>query len=228
MKRTAYFLFCFVLCLFLFGCSSHKPTTNIEYQQNENGESVIVSNGSKTLMAKTLPAEIKYNDTSFSLASVDFYELYSNYQYYLYIVVTLDFTGMPDSDLHWLKEEDLSKMVLISSKDNDLDYSLAHVLGTLYDGEKAYIVFTSSFFDSYRYSFVGSDISVSITAKQKDTYEYTNSKGKVSSLHKEEEVHYTHTISESLPSAEDIPEPLYSYVVKWLNNESQKRKSKTN
>ena len=221
MKKTAYILICFVLYIFLFGCSSRKPTANVDFQQNEKGESVIVSNGLNTLMTKTLPAEIKYNNTSFLLSSVECYELYSNYQYHLYIVATLDFSGMPDSDLHWLKEEDLSKMTLISSKENELDYSLAHVLGTLYDGDKAYIVFTSSFLNSYRHSFIGSDISVCITAEQEETYEYTNSEGKVSSLHKKEEVHYTHNISETLPSPETIPEPLYSYVVKWLNNESE-------
>ena len=217
-KISLLFINVLLIIIIVCGCAESSESS-LQVQRNDNGDLVTTSNSGNTVMASSLPAPILYNDSSFSFASVEAYEVCSDYEYYLYLVAELDLSDLTDSEKHWL-QEDLSKRAYISSEANSLDFDPATVLGTLFDGDKAYVVFTSSFSKSYRHSFSNSVALVIIVAEQEATHDYTDAEGKTYKLHNREEVDYKLTIPSSLPSAESIPEPLYSYIVKWLGEKT--------
>ena len=209
--------------LFLSACASatdSTPQSNNYY--DDDGNFVIESTGNKTVMIDEIPYSVPYNGKVITLESVEFYENCPNYSYNLFTVITLDVSNLSEAEIHWIRESDLSVKAYITSEANDYDFSSGVALGSILftDTNKLIFVQTSSFFKENRHSFGNSDISVSVVAKQEETYQYTNAEGKTSNLHKTEEITYRTTISKTIPDAEEIEMPLYDYVVKWLNSKA--------
>ncbi len=210
-----------VLAVALTSCGGSSSSSKLSRYYDDDGNFVIEGTGTRTVMVDQLPHNIPYNGNNFSLEDISFYELCSNYEYCLFIVITLDVSGLSDADIHWLRESDLSVTAYITSEANDVDFDPASRLGSLLltDDSKLIYVQTSSFFNENRHSFASSDISVVISATQEETYEYRNSKGEISDRNKVEELHFMGNTGESIPDTETIGEPLYSYVAQWLYEE---------
>ena len=223
MKRTICLLTVFALILSFSACSSTTGNT-VTTSTDDNGDFTIQTEGRNTIMPKSLPSSIGYNDSSVSLVAVDAYELCMDYEYYLYIIAKLDLSDLTEAEAHWLLEEDLTYRAYITSEKNNLDFDTAPALGRLHltDSKELYCVFTSSFFDHYRYSFAGSSISVCFDLKQEATHEYTNKEGDTANLNNSNEIHYAYDLPSSLPSTDEIPYYLEPYISKWLNNKAAK------
>ena len=222
MKKVfTFFLSMCILVVALASCGNGSSGSEITSYRDEDGNYVYESSGRHTVMVDQLPHNIPYNGNNFSLEDISFYELCSNYEYCLFIVITLDVSGLSDADIHWLRESDLSVTAYITSEANDVDFDPASRLGSLLltDDSKLIYVQTSSFFNENRHSFASSDRSVVISATQEETYEYRNSKGEISDRNKVEELHFMGNTGESIPDTETIGEPLYSYVAQWLYEE---------
>lgn len=224
MKKVLSIFLSALMVVSFTGCStSDTPSNRTTSYTDENGNFVIESGKGKDVRISEIPYEVPYNSKHFTLSSIDCYEnRTSDYSYNLFVVVTLDIGELSDDEGHWLTNEDLNVNVYVTSEKNELNFDSLSSLGKIRwtDKKTIQIVKMSSTFHSNRYSFADSEIVVSVGATQEETYDYRNSNGDVSKLHKEEKVTYKTTIASLIPDAERIPEPLYSYVVKWLKEKA--------
>lgn len=220
MKRKMLSLILAVLIILsAVGCDSSSDFNYID----DDGNHVYESKRGKSVSVSELPYDVPYNSKQFTLSSVECYEnRTSDYSYNLFVVVTLDVGALADDESHWLYTEDLDVDIYVTSEKNEIDFDPLSSLGQIRwtDNKTIQIVKMSSVFHKYRYSFSESKISVVVKASQEETYDYTNTKGNVSQLHKEDDVTYRTTIASSIPGAETIPKPLYDYVAKWLQEEA--------
>lgn len=224
-KTAAAFAFILALLVVCVGCSNNEGTHDLESGLNEAGNFYSNSNRGYTEFFDELPYTISYNGNSISVEDVAAYEVQtSNYAYTLYVVIKVDASSLDAAAFHWLREEDVSANVYITSEKNEYDFKSAYRLGSLDSGKTISFVFISSPLDKCRYSFSGGEVTVSISIKQEDTYEYEKADGGTGKIHKENSGMYTLVLPDELPSAETIPEPLYGYVVKWLAAEAESYK----
>lgn len=211
-----------IICLALIsalvfsGCGG--MTSESAWSTDANGNRVYTMQGSTTVYADTLPVQQTYNDTYITLEKVDVYQTCPNYSYSLYLVATFDISNLDDNQIHWLRESDMRVSSYLTSENNGQDFDSMSILGSLLvsDEEKLYFVFTSSFWDENRYDFAGSEISLYVTLAQEETYTVQSNKKDVE-MNCETEVMHTFTLPDKITDAELIPEPLYGYIVKWLN-----------
>ena len=218
MKKLIAFLIC--IAMFLTGCgnsgfwsaSSQKPASTTA--TDDNGNTTRTEKSGDTTIADNLPCAIKYNGKNVYLKSVDFYEHYDDggtYSYFLYCVVTFDVSELDSADVHWLQKEDADVYAL---------YNFKHIgkLGSLFveeSGELLY-AFAPSNFSAYRNSFGGKGYAVSMDLKQEETYETPKS----SELRKVNRITYFGDIPESMPDSEEIPQPIYGYMAKWVKEQA--------
>lgn len=217
-------LFLFFLLFALSACTSvSSPTNRPTTYSDDDGNFVVEDVGRKTVMIDEIPYSVPYNEKKVTLESVRFFENCPRYSYNLFVVITLDVSDLSEAEIHWLRESDLSVSTYITNEENGYDFSRASILGNLLltDTNKLIFVQTSSFFNENRHSFQNSDISVSVTVTQEETYQYKNSKGEVSNQNRTEEITYRTTISEAIPDAEEIEKPLYDYVADWLYSKAE-------
>lgn len=227
MKKLLFLLIC--LCVVLSGCgnssfwsaSSQKPASTTA--TDDNGNTTRTENSGDTTIAENLPCAIKYNGKNVYLKSVDFYEHYDDggtYSYFLYCVVTFDVSELDNADVHWLQKEDADVYALYNEPEKENDTNFKHIgkLGSLFveeSGELLY-AFAPSNFSAYRNSFGGKGYAVSMDLKQEETYETTRN----SELRKVNRITYFGDIPESMPDSEEIPQPIYGYMAKWVKEQA--------
>ena len=227
MKKLLFLLIC--LCVVLSGCgnssfwsaSSQKPASTTA--TDDNGNTTRTENSGDTTIAENLPCAIKYNGKNVYLKSVDFYEHYDDggtYSYFLYCVVTFDVSELDNADVHWLQKEDANVYALYNEPEKENDINFTHIvkLGSLFieeSGELLY-AFAPSNFSAYRNSFGGKGYAVSMDLKQEETYETPKS----SELRKVNRITYFGDIPESMPDSEEIPQPIYGYMTKWVKEQA--------
>lgn len=227
MKKMIAFLIC--IAMFLTGCgnsgfwsaSSQKPASTTA--TDDNGNTTMTGKSGDTTIADNLPCAIKYNGKNVYLKSVDFYEHYDDggtYSYFLYCVVTFDVSELDNADVHWLQKEDADVYALYNEPEKENDTNFKHIgkLGSLFveeSGELLY-AFAPSNFSAYRNSFGGKGYAVSMDLKQEETYETPKS----SELRKVNRITYFGDIPESMPDSEEIPQPIYGYMTKWVKEQA--------
>lgn len=201
------------------GCAS-EPQTVTSY--DDNGNRISTSSGHTFTSASSLPAELKYNNTYISLIDVAVYENIVDYSHNLFVVFTLDVSKLSDSELHWLRESDLDSYAFITSEQNEYDADFASYLGSfLYTETKELkLIYTSDFSKDNRYSFSGSDVSITIETTQEETYEYKNDDGEVFDLHCTAKLLYIHNVAEILDDPETIESPLKEYIAERLHEKA--------
>ena len=94
-------------------------------------------------------------DTSLSLSSFSFCEVYADHGYTGYCVATVDRSNLSDDDVYWLLNRDSGDIcaefqanAYLSSERNLLDNERMSLLQTIYNGEKIYFTFYTD--DVYR------------------------------------------------------------------------------
>lgn len=169
--------------------------------------------GRTVVFPEELPTIIDYNDNYVTVKSMDAYDLEVNFEHMLYIVVTIDYSALSESDFHWFVEEDLTISAYATHEKNGYDFKGLTLLGKLYDSDTdtLWIVFTSSFFDTSRYDFGGAEVVLSVDVEQEaeETDGAANSGGSIG-------LHYSETLQDNLPSANTIKAPLIDWIEKWL------------
>lgn len=217
----------FLLALLMLSCSScsglavdSEPVSTDYY--DENGNFVYESDDRRSVHVSEIPASIPYNGKSITLTDVSFYQNCVDYSYTLFIVSTLDISELDDSELHWLRESDISVDSYITCEANKYDFESTAALGSVLFEDDAKLVFveTSSFFDENRHGFENSEVSACVSVTQEETYEYKRTDGTTSELNKTEEISYKTTTGDSITDAEQIEEPVYGYIAKWLNSKA--------
>lgn len=217
IKKMTSFLLALTIIIVFAGCSNKKNAYNLESGLNEAGNFYSNSDRGNTEFAKELPCAISYNGKSVFIKDATAYEVQtSNYAYTLYVIIDVDASDLDDAEFHWLREEDISANAYITNEKNEYDFESAYRLGSLDSKKTISFVFISSPFDKCRYSFAGGEVTISVSLKQEDSYEYKKGDGGTGKIHKENSGMYKIILPDELPSAETIPEPLYGYIVKWL------------
>lgn len=209
MKRIIAFILCLAAVLSLAACGDGG---SVESHRDDDGNLITESDRRRVVSVDSLPYSVPYNSKAITLKSVDSYELYADgsHSYHLYSVITIDISELTEEEVSWLRGEDLDVRAFITSEKNGEDFGLMSSLGSIRwtDAKEIQFVKTSSFSNSYRYSFSGAEICVSMAVSQTGD--------------KEQEVMYSAVLPGDLPDAGTIPEPLYGYVVTWLNEKAEK------
>lgn len=129
MKRIACFLFLMIQILCTMGCSSEATQA-------------------QPIRFKELPGNITYNDTSISLSSVSFCEVYAAHGYNGYCVATIDRSQLSDDDIYWMLKTDFGETrselevnAYLSSEKNSLENERLSKLRTSHDSENIYFMF---------------------------------------------------------------------------------------
>lgn len=219
MKKILAMLLVGLIAISMIGCND--PVSTIQWTTDQDGNRVMIEEGRLTTFPQNLPVDITYNTEDISVVSVDVYQdLLSDYSYCLYLVVKLDVSNLDEAQIHWLRKSDINVAAYLTSDDNGYDFysmgKLGNLLDDLNEDEKViYYTFTSSFLKENRYSFVGSEITVSVDIKQEETYTFTYEDKSVD-RNKECGIHYTLNLDQDLPESEEIPYLLYNYMVEWL------------
>lgn len=229
MKKALVLAIIFSMIVTLFsGCGSAsslnsnldepEPTTKSFYT-DESGNFIRNDEDGVSISAAVLPCSIPHNNANITVSSVNVYQdlIEDYYAYTVYVVVELDVSELDEAQIHWLRESDISTTVFLTNEKNEYDNYQMSRLGNLLveDTSKIYYVFTSSAYKDNRYDFSGSDMTVFFTFTQEKTYLYNDSE-----RHCENYFRYNFTMPENSPSAETIPEPLYSYIAEWLGNQA--------
>lgn len=165
-----------------------------------------------------LPYAIDYNGTDIYYLGSRPYQTYSNnhYSYSLYLVSVFDISNLSEHQLYWLLDSDMTISAYLVHEKNGIDFDSMTHLGNLHvtDEGLLYVVYVSSFFDDYRYDFIGSEIILHLEIVLEQDYQ--------PELGDDSDVHFEINIDSPITDAESIPQPLYGYVSKWLRelNES--------
>jgi len=224
--KTIFILLMALTLIFSAACSHPGSNANeYTFTEADDGASVMASERGATSFYDLLPAKVNYNGKNIILSSVDTYQMHidSKYSYVLYVIVTLDVGELEDDEIYWLRESDIDAAVYLTSESNDYDFDRMNVLGNVLitDQDIIQYVFTSSFWQENRYPFDNSEIDVAFNVKLEETYEHRSDDGEIHDIHKENGVHYSKVLPEGMPSPEEIKQPLYGYIAKWLEEEGQ-------
>lgn len=223
MKKVISVFLAVILVISLTACGAGNEKPESTNYFNDAGDFIIEDVGRYTVMTESLPRSVNYNGKNITLTDVSFYENCVDYSYMLFIVATLDVSELSESEIHWLRESDISVHCYITSEANDYDFDRATALGDLLLTDKNELIYVqiSSVLEENRHSFASSDVSVCITVEQEETYEYTRSDGDIGTLNKEECLTYEATTGQSIQDAESISHPLYDYVAEWLYDQAR-------
>ena len=203
MKRK--FLLVAVACCLLVGCATNKKENENESQYVEqDGETVLYnSEGRLTISVDKIPYDnIKYNDETFSLDSLNAYvgSSDSGHGYHPYIVAEFDLSTLSEDSYYWMmkdwgENEELGfsseivqtfgVILYIDSDKNNLEHESMEKLKSWIDEKKVFYVFYLP--DEYKYDFSDMELSLSVLIKQDETYEYENDEGEIKDLNKTNE-----------------------------------------
>ncbi len=173
-----------IVALIVLSIFANNELNRLKNSYDENGNHVISSNGSTTTMYKSLPATLQYNDKTITLTEIDAWQTYEDYSYSLFVKATFDISKLSDTEIHWLVDEDFTCTAYATNEKNNIDFKRMVKTDWTYNDKTMTLLFSSStWFDSMRHSFDGSEITICADAKQEETYEYTNSEGKTNNLH---------------------------------------------
>lgn len=219
MKKLFFAIVISFMAVVVASCGSGATTPSSTHYIADNGDFVIESNGTHHVSSDTLPLAVGYNGKTIAITDVSFYQNVTNFSHNLFTVFYIDVSNLDDAEIHWLRESDLSTIVLVSNEANKYDYEHAPNLGSLLLTDSKELVFVSmtSTHDENRYSFDNSEVSVSLNVTQEETYEYVY-QGETKTANKQEEISYTASTGESLPDPDTIENPLHDYIVKWLSD----------
>lgn len=206
------------LALLLSGCSSSEPTQ----ETLDDGTEVTHYERGDNYTFESFPRDVVYNDTSFELSEVEFYEWSSDgYANNLFVVLYFDMNNMSDEDLYWFKNDEAEAIssssvfelplradISIDSEQNGLDSESLSLAQNIYSSDNYKVLVYQ--LTGYRYSLAGDPFSLALYVKQGGTYEYTNDDGETSDLDKEDTYYYFG----------DIPSELDDLDVLRLNRES--------
>lgn len=203
-----------VLMLIFPGCGS--STVDTTFETDDAGNRVMIFREDKTIFPESLPCSVVYNDKNIILENVDFYQSQQDYSYSMFVVFTLDCSELDESQLHWLRESDLDTNVYLTHEKNGYDFDSLLCLGSLLENDigKISFVYVTSFSKENRYDFAESDITVIVAAEQEELYVEDDHEAKYRNS-----LHYNVVVPEQISKdLEEIPQPLYDYVAKWLKN----------
>ena len=212
-RKTLALLLCAVLLLTACGSPQTLSPPTTASPTNGHGDRVEHVYGRTVAFPEELPAIIDYNDNYVTVKSMDAYGLEVNFEHTLYIIVTIDYSALSESEFHWLMEEDFDISAYVTHEKNGYDFKRLNLLGQLYDSgtDTLWIVFTSSFFDANRYDFGAAEVVISVDVKQegKESDGGTNNRKSIG-------IQYSETLQDNLPDANTIKAPLIDWIEKWL------------
>lgn len=195
MKKKLYLIP--LLCIaILLGCSNPSESQS-ETTYESDGTEVLHEEMGNTYTFKTFPRNIIYNDTSFILEEIEFYEQTIGYEKNLYILLYFDMNQMSEEDLYWFnknyEETDMMNRPLyahfhVDSESNNFDFKDLVCSNDMYFSDNyRVLVYT---LDSYRYSMNGEDFSLAVYVEQGGTYEHTDDNNEISLLNKSDTYYY--------------------------------------
>lgn len=201
-----------LLVLLLSGCSSSEPTQ----ETLDDGTKVTHYERGDNYTFESFPRDVVYNDASFSLSEVEFYEWSSDgYAKNLFVILYFDMNSMSDDDLYWFKNDGaeaassssifelpLRADVSVSSEQNDMDSESLSLTQNVYSADNYKILVYQ--LTGYRYSLAGDPFSLALYVKQGGTYEYTNDDGETSDLDKEDTYYYFGDIPSELDDLDNL------------------------
>lgn len=222
MKRLiSTIVLCFVI-MFMASCASDAPSRQIADDTDSRGNRISYYGDEATTFPKSLPCDVFYNDTIVTLSSVDVFELYQNYEYYIFIIGSIDLSNLSDAEKHWLLEEDIDIDAYITSQKNKMDFESASALGTLHvtDKNTLYYVAISPVTKNCRHSFAEAKISFVLSVKQEETHDFTRKDGTIGSINNRNSIHYSFTLPAELQTTDAISDYLSKYITEWLKSKN--------
>jgi hypothetical protein len=218
MRQLIAGLLAFLIVSCFVGCSGANVTAET-MPTDSSGNMMNVADSGTTTYAKNLPCPCDYNGSNIYLTSVDFYELYSDdYTYTLFTIVRFDVSQLSESDLHWLREEDMDVYSLYRVSDDSYEFEHLGFRGSLLltDTKELIYVFDSVFEES-RHSFAGKTIAITCNVTQEEEYQANSG----NTVHSVNSISYSVNTPDVIDSVDKIESILYSYIAKWLGEAAE-------
>lgn len=215
-KHIAKTILCVLLVVFLIylllkiiAYISFKRDLKTNYFIENDGTTVLVSDYGNSYTLKQLPKNLKYNDKSILLETIEFYQDKNNYVYDLYAIVTLNLSELSDEEIYWmLKNNDLDyySIDIDSEKNEYKDKPLSYLNKSLQNSELKLLFYLQ---EDSRYSFESGTFDFNFQIKQSE--KYTDDKGNAYNK-RISYSYYDENICEegnTLPSTEELDEITY-------------------
>lgn len=205
----------------LSACSQNN-NESVRQPEAADGVSAFALNGRLNYYPDELPFSVDYDGGTVALNEVKCYEVVDeNDAHTMFVKIEMGMTGFNDEQAKNIKNNHLSIYAYIKSEENDFKLEPLHHLGDLSitDEGKLLSVYMTSVSDLYRKGFAGAEVSVSIELEHEDMF-IPNLAGVSEDPCESENISWSESITDALPSAENIEEPLYGYVAKWLLKEN--------
>lgn len=200
MKKKRYvfnIIFLVTICtFFISGCSTSSD--NMQYTQTPTDEHARIYDDErgKNRYISTLPYDMDYNGNTIVFDSVELFQgpSSSGYGYNIYAVATIDVTNLDEKDLYWLDQDygqpygTFEIYAFITDESKKLDLETMKLSHTLY-GEKRKYVFTLQ--NEYKQSFDNAAVTILISIKQDELYNFKLDDGKEGELNKHNEYKFT-------------------------------------
>ena len=148
----------------------------VQKETLEDGAVVTRREGGDMYSFSRLPRDISYAGETIQLTEFHALSMQgSNYNHSGYFVTVIDASSLTDEQFHWLLEADLDIDVYIKGGENELEFSSVTHLRTYYTDKTLYACFITPLSKSFRHSFLGADITLSVDVKEngkRDEYAY--------------------------------------------------------
>ncbi len=199
MKKRYVFNIILLVTIWIFFISGCRASSNnLEYTQTPTDENARIYDNErgKNRYISTLPYDMDYNGKTIIFDSVELFQgpSSSGYGYSIYAVATIDVSNLDEKDLYWLDQDygqpyaTFEIYAFITDESNKLDLEtmkLSHAL----NGKKRKYVFTLR--NEYKQSFDNAEVTISISIKQDESYNFKSDDGKESELNKHNEYKFT-------------------------------------
>lgn len=179
--------FIVIICVLLTGCGSTATNTPKKIEKITTDPDELIISESERGVSKNIEIipydNLIYNDETFSLKSIDFYQEQSEsgFGYYPYVVVQFDFSSLCEDSIYWMMKKTGSFGIrtfgvdaYITSEQNNIDFERMTLLNATYNNESATYIFF--ILEEYKYDFSDMKLNISVDVMQDETYDYNDGK----------------------------------------------------
>lgn len=164
----------FILVLLALTLTSCEATSEIS--SSKDPHVLYTDERGDSYSYDSLPFDMKLNQHKLSCISFDFYQKYSNYEYYGYAIVGIDINKIPENELHWMDKDQLLKVNLyLTSENNHIDFDTMLRVGYFENDNIRYYLFYTD--EPVKREYINGEITLSVDVKQEDTYDYEGENG---------------------------------------------------
>ena len=164
-----------LLVLTACGDGAYSMTEQTEKETDADGNWIKRGEFYSTIYADKLPCVLPYNEKNIIVQKLNLYQTEYNYEHYLVAVADIDLSGLSNKDFHWIFEDkELEYHAFVDGGENKFELEQMGYLGAIRytDTKMLKVGWIVGTFKKCRYGFDGTEVGITVSAKQKEGLPY--------------------------------------------------------